>query len=184
MFWHLPIGEDTDRRGSDVRVVELNTRSSRVRVYYIRSTAPVQESNVICLLAHRGHMGFTKQSRLTTDTRRGEWRESFNTAIDLSMMRWSDIIERTNVFGEVDIRQRHHCADVLGRRLRYSGFAAESEKLTIRTSGTHPKKTNVLINNVASEIIAGRGNWRICMDWMQLVGELSRCLSHYRHSNP
>ena len=117
-FWPLFNGEDTDRHNVNVRIAELNTNSSRTRLYnYQGPNGGLVGGSAIYLLAHRGHMRFTKQSRLTTKVRWGKRQESLNNVIDLAMTSWSDIVEKAEPFGEIDVRQCHRFPAVIGRRL-------------------------------------------------------------------
>ena len=58
-------------------------------MYNCRHTgAPTKEFGAVYFLAHRGIIGYMKQSRLASAVRRGRWQDEFNQVIDVPVMTW------------------------------------------------------------------------------------------------
>ena len=174
-FWPLFNGEDTNRHEVTVRIVELNTSNTKVKVYnYARAGIPTKEDKVIYMLAHRGHMRFMKQSRLATDTRRGNWREAFGHVIDLPMVGWSDVKSADAVKLSPDVRQCRHCPVMIVRRVHFPGCTMGVEGGENRLAGKRPKRV------VRTDEQRREANQR----WAKKYEELTGQSLHYQWPSP
>ena len=141
-LWSLFNGVETNKHNVCVRVVELNSSSTRTRVYnYQPNDANTSEQNAIYLLAHRGHMRFMKPSRLTPETRWKNWRNEFNQVMDLLPITWGECSDATVMFGGWEDRQCRHCPERIWVKLTLPGMTSEIENAgTSRLAGKHPKR--------------------------------------------
>ena len=59
---------------------------------YCSPNVKAKEENVIYLMAHRGHLRFAKQSRITTGTLRDGCGSAFGQVIDVDVLHWDSNI--------------------------------------------------------------------------------------------
>ena len=113
-FWPFLNAIDVGAHQMRVRIVEFDGNSTYTLAYN-KSNPAVQdrEGNVVYLLAHRGHMRYTKQVRLAAETQWGKWRLSSGEVIDLEVLHWCENMVATGgIIGGMDARRCRHFADL------------------------------------------------------------------------
>lgn len=90
-LWSIFNGHETKKHGICVRIVELNSSSTGTWLYNYQPTDMEEDhKHAVYLLAHRGHIGFMKPSRLAPGNKRGKWRGEFNRFFDLKHAMWGN----------------------------------------------------------------------------------------------
>ena len=138
-FWSLFNGREVQDHALCVRIVEINSAETQTRVYNYCGPNADTPDKAIYLLAHRGHMRFMKQSRLTTDTRWENWKEHFGTVTDMNPAPWGGLGNLQEMLRMDDNRTCRRCNEIMSVRLQYPGIKLDA-KYESRVAGRHQKK--------------------------------------------